>query len=169
MMKSQLWANSEPPPTALPLTAAKMGLLILRSVWSPIEGLPLLQPLLRIHGFAFAQVGAAAKILSGSRHDGAPHGNFRLDLFDDLGEADAQRRRDRVAGLRPIEGDDGRSSAVDVFEEHGILGFVEVRRRFGVNSSPPLGGIWWDDRLRSFLLMITKITQLKGTCGRTSG
>jgi hypothetical protein len=49
--------------------------------------------LLRIHGFAFAQVGAAAKILSGSRQDGAPHGNFRLDLFDDLGEADAQRRR----------------------------------------------------------------------------
>jgi hypothetical protein len=142
---------------------------ITQRVERPIERPPLPQPLLRIHGFAFAQVGAAAKILSGSRHDGAPHGNFRLDLFDDLGEADAQRRRDRVAGLRPIEGDDGRSSAVDVFEEHGILGFVEVRRRFGVNSSPPLGGIWWDDRLRSFLLMITKITQLKGTCGRTSG
>jgi hypothetical protein len=53
--------------------------------------------------------------------------------------------------LRPIEGDDGRSSVADVLEKHGILGFVEVRRRFGINSSPPLGGIWWDDRLRSFL------------------
>jgi hypothetical protein len=41
---------------------------------------------------------------------------------------------------------------VDVLEKHGILGFVEVRRRFGVNSSPPLGGIWWDDRLGYFLL-----------------
>jgi hypothetical protein len=59
--------------------------------------------LLRIHGFAFAQVGAAAKILSGSHQDGAPHGNFRLDLFNYLAEPDAQRRRDRVAGLRSID------------------------------------------------------------------
>ena len=141
-MKSVLWASSQPPPYAMPLTAAKIGLRSWRHrVERAVEGLALAQPVLLGHGLALPQVAPDGEgPVSGSREDDDPDRRTDRDLLDDLGQQGAHLGGDRVVGMGPVEGDPGDAPVGEVVQEDGWLGLLDVGgRRAEVERCPAVG------------------------------
>src|SRR5215216_1967583 len=104
MMKSVLWAISQPPP----------------GVEGAVEVLALPQPLLLGHVLALAQVAADREgPLAGAGDDGDAHAGTDRDRLQDLGQPRPHLRGDGVVGVRPVQGDDRHAPVGAVLDQHG--------------------------------------------------
>ena len=109
-MTSHASANSSPPPTAIPLSAAIQGFV-------RVMGHEAAEAVLGIVDRSFVlrrlQVGARAeRALAGARQDRHPQRGVPLDLLHGLAHRHRGGGIDRVQALRPVEGHDGHG-AVD--------------------------------------------------------
>ena len=107
-----------------------------------VEDLALTQPFLFRHLLALVQVAANREgSVTGSGQDGDAHGRTGRDGLENLDQLCRQFRRDRVVGMRPVEGDDGHAPAGDVLDEHELIRLWHFGRRPVTQSSAFVSGV----------------------------